>query len=57
MTFIKIINLFYSVYHRNKKDEVFDKVSQGRLDVVISTLETAKLKIVIIFIALLLYEA
>ena len=57
MTFIKIINLFYSVYHRNKKDEVFDKVSRGRLDVVISTLETAKLKIVIIFIALLLYEA
>ncbi|XP_019852622.1 PREDICTED: DNA excision repair protein ERCC-6-like 2 isoform X2 [Amphimedon queenslandica] len=33
------------VYHRNKKDEILDKVSRGRLDVVLTTLETAKLKV------------
>lgn len=35
-------HLTYGVYHRAKKDEILDKAQRGRLDVVLTTHDTAK---------------
>lgn len=45
---VAVVMFLYSVYHRNKKEEVLDKVKRGRLDVVLTTHETAKTKMVCI---------